>query len=117
MVNGYYCYPQIDYCRTGKNLKRLCEESGYTVKDVQRALGLGSNQAIYDWFNGKNLPSLNNFFALCRILHASMDDLIVEKASEKPQEPEALSVELVYMRSNRDYMRAAEYRKIVREAS
>ena len=95
MEIGYFRYPQIDYRKTGRNLRRLCREYGYSVRELQQALGLASNQAIYDWFNGKSLPTLNNFYALSQLLHTSMEELIYEHMPERPQEPEVDSMEIV----------------------
>ncbi|MCD8018526.1 MAG: helix-turn-helix domain-containing protein [Clostridiales bacterium] len=72
-----YQYPQIDMPMTGKRLRSLSRQSGITVKEIQKALGLASNQAIYDWFNGKNLPTLNNFLALSRLFHVSMEEMLI----------------------------------------
>ncbi len=117
MAIGYYRYPQIDYVKTGRNLKRLCRNHGLTVREIQQALGLGSNQAIYDWFNGKSLPALNNFYALSQLLHTPMEEMIFEIFQPRPQESETEHIELVYRCSNRDYERAADYDQRMKEAS
>ncbi len=57
-------YPVIDIAKTGKNIKRIMKNQGYTVKDVQRFLGLGTPQGIYHWFDGRCLPTLDNLYAL-----------------------------------------------------
>ncbi len=70
-------YPQIDMQKTGELLRVLCARKGISVRDIQDSLGLASNQAVYDWFNGKTLPTLNNFLALSRILEMKMEDMLV----------------------------------------
>ncbi len=56
---------------------RLLKENGYTVKDVQNAMGFENPQAIYKWMAGRSLPSLDNLIILSRILHISMEDILV----------------------------------------
>lgn len=51
--------------------------SGYTVRDVQRLMGFNNPQAIYKWLSGKSLPSIDNFVILSRLLHTSIDNLLV----------------------------------------
>lgn len=67
---------QIDMKRTGTKLKKLCKEKGITVKDIQTELCIGAFQSVYDWFSGKSLPSLDNFFYLSKLLKVKMEDMI-----------------------------------------
>ena len=69
--------PYINMEKTGDNLRRLFKENGYSVKQIQDYLCLGSNQAIYSWLVGRNLPALDNLVALACLLQVSLDDLIV----------------------------------------
>lgn len=73
----------IDMRRTGRQLKERCEERGITVSDIQKHLHIGSFQSVYAWFCGKTLPSLDNFYALAKLLGASMESLIAEKCIVK----------------------------------
>ena len=70
-------YLSIQQKETGKQIKKLLKENGYTVKDVQRAMGFENPQAVYKWISGKSLPSLDNFLILSRLLHASIEDILV----------------------------------------
>ena len=67
---------QIDMKKTGSKIKRLCKEKNITVKDIQKELGIGAFQSVYDWFSGKSLPSLDNFFYLSKLLKVRMEDMI-----------------------------------------
>ena len=58
-------------------IKKLLMENGYTVKDVQNAMGFENPQAIYKWISGRSLPSLDNFVILSRLLHTSIEDILV----------------------------------------
>ena len=70
-------YLSIRQKETGNQIKRLLKENGYTVKDVQNAMGFENPQAIYKWMEGRSLPSLDNLIILSRILHISMEDILV----------------------------------------
>ncbi|MCR4655530.1 MAG: helix-turn-helix domain-containing protein [Lachnospiraceae bacterium] len=70
-------YLSIQQKETGNQIKRLLKEQGYTVKEVQSAMGFENPQAIYKWMAGRSLPSLDNLVILSRILHISMEDILV----------------------------------------
>lgn len=72
-------YPQIDSKQTGERIRSLCKEQHISVDDLMENLHVGSNQAIYNWFNGKCFPSIEVFHALATLLNVTMDDLIVLK--------------------------------------
>ena len=70
-------YLSIRQKETGKQIKKLLVENGYTVRDVQGAMGFENPQAIYKWISGRSLPSLDNFVILSRLLHTSIEDILV----------------------------------------
>ena len=70
-------YLSIRQKETGKQIKKLLTEKGYTVRDVQGAMGFENPQAIYKWISGRSLPSLDNFVILSRLLHTSIEDILV----------------------------------------
>ncbi|MBR2949594.1 MAG: helix-turn-helix transcriptional regulator [Lachnospiraceae bacterium] len=79
-------YPVIDVEKTGKKLLRECELRGISTKELQQFLGLSGRQSIYTWFQGKALPTLDNFYALSRYLGVSMDELVTEKGKTVQEE-------------------------------
>ena len=50
----------IDMEATGKNIARLREENGLSVKDLQNIFGFATPQAIYKWQRGQALPTVDN---------------------------------------------------------
>jgi len=70
--------------KTGEWLRYLCKRKNLTVADIQEKLKIASNQAIYAWFNGKTLPSLNNMYALGDLMGISVNDMIVDNIHEHP---------------------------------
>lgn len=69
-------YLSIQQRETGKQIKKLLIKNGYSVKDVQSAMGFENPQAIYKWLSGKSLPSLDNMVILSRLLHTSIDNIL-----------------------------------------
>ena len=57
-------FPVIDLAATGRNIQRLREERGLTVRDLQAYFGFEEPQAIYKWQKGKSLPTVDNLYAL-----------------------------------------------------
>ncbi|MBQ7840662.1 MAG: helix-turn-helix transcriptional regulator [Lachnospiraceae bacterium] len=70
-------YPVIDVEGTGRHLKTECEKRNITPKEIQEFLGLAALQSVYGWFQGRTLPSLDNFYALSRYLGMRMEELVV----------------------------------------
>lgn len=96
-------YPIIDAKRTGAWLRCICKYKKLTVKDLQRNLHIASNQAIYDWFNGKTLPSLNNMYALSRLVNVPIEQMLLGEGQK-------LSVfDLYFIVTNSNMKRLLEY--------
>ena len=70
-------YLSILQKETGTRIKTLLKEKGYTVKDIQEAMGFEYPQAIYKWLSGNSLPTLDNFVILSRVLNTSIEDILV----------------------------------------
>lgn len=72
--------------KTGENIKRMVREKGLTVHELSIRLGDVSEQAIYKWFRGDNLPSIDNLHRLKQILELeTMDELIIS-TTDRPRE-------------------------------
>ena len=69
--------PAIDMVATGRNIVRLRQSAGLSVKDLQIFFGFATPQAIYKWQHGTAMPTLDNLVALAMIFGVSMDDIIV----------------------------------------
>ena len=74
-------YPTIDLAATGAHIRQLRLEQGYSIQDLQAYLGLEHPQAIYHWQHGRNLPSVDNLYALSKPWGVPMDKIIVEQAA------------------------------------
>ena len=71
----------IDLKRTGDRIRTACERRGISVRQLQKELKVGAFQSIYNWFNGRALPTLENYYMLCRLLRVPMESLIVLKGT------------------------------------
>jgi len=70
--------------KTGEWLRYLCKRKNITVTEIQEKLRISSNQAVYAWFNGKTLPSLNNMLALSDLIGVEINDMVVDNINEHP---------------------------------
>lgn len=69
--------PAIDQRATGRQILRFLKLRGFTVQDVKDRLMLGCVQSVYHWLDGQSLPSLDNLYALSKMLGVPMDRLII----------------------------------------
>ena len=70
-------YLSIQPKKTGEHIRKLLLEQGYTIREIQGAFGFENPQAIYKWLSGKSLPSIDNFILLSRLLHTTIEDILV----------------------------------------
>jgi len=74
---GNVPFPVIDLVATGKNIRKLRQERGLTVRDIQDYFGFEEPRAIYKWQKGESLPSVDNLYALGNLLGVPMDQILV----------------------------------------
>ena len=72
-----FVMPAIDMVATGKNIAKLREAAGLTVKDLQDIFGFATPQAIYKWQHGAAMPTIDNLVVLAAVLAVTMDEIIV----------------------------------------
>jgi transcriptional regulator with XRE-family HTH domain len=70
-------YPVIDVAKTGQKIKQIMQREGVSVKDIQDFLELSTPQSIYHWFDGRNLPTVDNLYALSEFFHMPIDAFLV----------------------------------------
>lgn len=69
--------PEIDVKATGLNICSRLEAHEILKSELRLYLGYTSAEAIYRWPEGKNLPTLQNLYAISKILGVSINDLLV----------------------------------------
>ena len=62
---------------TGLNINKLRKRAGISVKQLQDVLGFNTPQAIYKWFNGVSMPTIDNLVILAAVLGVTIDEIIV----------------------------------------
>lgn len=72
-------YVTINVEATGRRIKELRVANGYTADDVAVFCGFGSSRVIFKWQKGETLPSLDNLYALSKLFHTTVDDIIVDE--------------------------------------
>lgn len=69
-------YPILNLKETGKRIKELCMKNRLSVGDVTRYLGDISEQSVYKWQRGETLPTIDNLYALSKLFHTTVDDIL-----------------------------------------
>lgn len=72
-----FTIPTIDMVATGRNIMRLREVAGLTVRDLQDIFGFATPQTIYKWQHGTAMPTIDNLVVLAAVLDVPMDEIIV----------------------------------------
>ena len=71
--------PVLDLDATGTKIKTLMKQRGITPRQLQILLNFPYVQTVYNWFAGKNMPTLDNLVVLAKVLNVAMDDIVVTK--------------------------------------
>ena len=71
--------PVLDLNATGAKIKTLMKQRGITPRQLQILLNFPYVQTVYNWFSGKNMPTLDNLVVLAKVLNVAMDDIVVTK--------------------------------------
>lgn len=77
--------PTIDMAATGRNIMRLREAAGLTVRELQDIFGFMTPQAVYKWQQGTAMPTIDNLVVLAAVLGVTMDGIIVIDVNKKAQ--------------------------------
>lgn len=75
----------MDLIKTGKYIADKRKSLGLTQKQVAEKLGM-SDKSVSKWERGESLPTVDNLYALSRLLHTSVDDILIGE-KERDDEP------------------------------
>lgn len=70
-------YATINCEATGQRIRELRIARQITVEELADFMGFEGARAIYKWQAGQTLPSVDNLFALSRVLHTTIEDILV----------------------------------------
>ena len=68
--------PTIDMAGTGRNIVKLRQNAGLSVRDLQEIFGFATPNAIYKWQKGLAMPTVDNLIILAAIFGVAVDDII-----------------------------------------
>ena len=77
-----YLKPVLDLAATGAKIKTVMKDKGITARELQIIMDFPYVQTIYNWFAGKNMPTIDNLVVLAKILAVPMDDLVITSLVE-----------------------------------
>ena len=75
--------PAIDMIASGRNILRLREEAGLTVRDLQEIFGFTTPQAIYKWQHGTALPTIDNLVILAVVFRVPIDRILILREADE----------------------------------
>ncbi len=75
--------PTINMAATGRNIVRLRETAGLTVRELQDIFGFATPQAIYKWQQGTAMPTIDNLVVLAAVLGVPIDRIIIIDGNRK----------------------------------
>ena len=81
-MKSTYLKPVLDLAATGAKIKTIMKDKGITARELQIIMDFPYVQTIYNWFAGKNMPTIDNLVVLAKILAVPMDDLVVTNLIE-----------------------------------
>ena len=80
-----FTMPIINMVATGRNISRLREQAGLSVRDLAEIFGFATPQAVYKWQHGTAMPTIDNLIVLAAVFGVAMDDIVVIDADVRAQ--------------------------------
>lgn len=68
--------PTVNTMQTGANIKAMMKARGMKVADVQNVFGFNTPQAIFKWFRGDAVPTIDNMIILADIFGVTLNDIV-----------------------------------------
>ncbi len=75
---------KLDMIATGMNIHNRCQEQGVSARILAEWLEI-SQQACFNWFSGRKMPSIDHLCDIGDCLDVPIDDLVVRKPVSLPQ--------------------------------
>lgn len=76
-------YPVIDVADTGRNIKKISKEKGFSADMLKNLLGLSDKSNVYKWFRGEVLPTTDNLLVMSILFGVTVNDLVIIKNIKK----------------------------------
>ena len=75
-------WPTVNMEATGRNIVRLRERAGMSMKDIQVIFGFSTPQAIYKWQRGTAMPTIDNLVVLASVFGVTLEEILVIEEDE-----------------------------------
>ena len=62
---------------------------GVKPKDIQEYLGFGCVQSVYRWLDGVSMPTVDNLYAISKMLQVPMDSIVCGNAGRTKSQMDA----------------------------
>ena len=69
-------YPVINTYEVGQRIRELRMQNHLSVEMLSYYMGFESVQAIYKWQRGESLPTVDNLYALSKVLGTTMEYIL-----------------------------------------
>ena len=89
ILGGDSMFPTINKIETGVNLRRIMDMRGVKPKDIQEYLGFGCVQSVYRWLDGVSMPTVDNLYAISKMLQVPMDSIVCGNAGRTKSQMDA----------------------------
>lgn len=86
---GDSMFPTINKKEIGVNLRRIMDMRGVKPKDIQEYLGFGCVQSVYRWLDGVSMPTVDNLYAISKMLQVPMDSIVCGNAGRTKSQMDA----------------------------
>ena len=82
-------FPTINKKETGVNLRRIMDMRGVKPKDIQEYFSVSHApdkkafkyiQSVYRWLDGVSMPTVDNLYAISKMLQVPMDSIVCGNA-------------------------------------
>ena len=80
-----FTMPTINMVATGRNIMRLREKAGLSVKNLAEIFGFAAPQAVYKWQHGTAMPTIDNLVVLAAVFEVTVDQILVVDTDVKAQ--------------------------------
>ncbi len=86
--------PVLDLKATGIKIKATMKQKGISPRQLQAIMDFPYVQTVYNWFSGKNMPTIDNLIVLSQILKVPMDSLVATNFVETEIEADFFTGEM-----------------------
>lgn len=69
--------PVVNVKATGDNIKAMMKAQNKKVADIQTVCGFNTPQAIFKWFRGDAMPTIDNMVIIADMFGVTINDIVV----------------------------------------